>query len=557
MPAQGALAPLPPLGFSIGIVGHRPDRLVDPSGIKRCLERLFGAVERALAVRTANWGYGPVTPPRVVSALAEGADRLAAHAALARGMTLVSILPFPTDLYEDDFDDAASRAEFRNLLSCAQSTIVLDGDVASRERAYDWAGLVLLENVDLLIAVWDGEPGRGRGGTREVIEEAARRGIPIVTISPDGLQVEIRSGGNGVNSWRLADLPRLPEAHLESLVADLVERPCGSGNGSEQALLVEMPTFGPVHRIYPALLRLAGAGSSRSLPPVASADVLTAAFQWWDLAAIQAAQAFRSAVIVNFGLAALAVVLAASSVLAGSWKWVFVALEVATILSLLANTVLGRRRKWQDLWLEAREVAELLRVASIQRNLAIGRFSGIGDGGWTGSYVTAFTRATPPSSIDLSNPATAGLEAIEEVQRQADWNASTARRMHKVAHQIERFGEILFGVVLLSAVVWLGLHATLPELANALKYPLTAISAGLPAIATASYGIRVIVDFEGIAERSRRIAEGLTILLDRLHAGARSAAELQGFGRAASATMIADVASWRLLAEGRRLAIPG
>ncbi|MCX7284052.1 MAG: hypothetical protein NTX28_08395 [Novosphingobium sp.] len=557
MPANGVQAPLPPLGFGIGIVGHRPDRLVDPSAIAGCLHRLFGSVERALAVRAAQGGYGPAAPPQLVSALAEGADRLAAQVALARGMTLLSVLPFPAKVYEGDFADAASRAGFQELLAAAQSVVVLDGDVTARERAYDRAGLVLLENVDLLIAVWDGEPGRGRGGTREVIEEAARRGVPIVTVSPDGLQVEIRRGGQDLLSSRFADLPQLPEAQLEELIAELVALPDASGDVSGQVWPRGVPRFGIGHRAYAALLRLAGGGSAKGVSPAPAADTLTAAFQWWDRAAIQAAQAFRSAVIVNFGLAALAVVLAAGSVLSGQWKWVFVALEVVTILLLLANTILGRRRNWQDRWLKSREVAELLRVASIQRYLAIGRFAGIGDGGWTGAYVTAFTRAAPPLSIDLSNPASAGSEAIEEVRRQAGWNAATAKRMHRVAHRIERFGEILFGTVLLSAVVWLGLHATMPGLAAALKYPLTAISAGLPAVATASYGIRVIIDFEGIAERSHRIARGLTLLLDRLDAAPRTAAALQGFCRAASTTMIADVASWRLLAEGRRLAIPG
>lgn len=551
-------APLPPLGFGIGIVGHRPDRLVDQPAIVRSLERLFSVVERALATVAAKGGHSAGVPLRLVSALAEGADRLAAQVALARDMELVAVLPFTADVYEHDFADVAARAAFRGLLASAQSTVVLDGEVTARERAYDRAGMVLLENVDLLIAVWDGGAGRGRGGTREVIEEAARRGVPVVTVSTDGLQVEIRSASPDAQSSRFADLPRLPEARLAGLVAELVALPEGKGAFAEWAWLIRVPTFGVGHRVYPALLRLAGVRAMKAAPPEpVSSDALTVAFEWWDAAAVEAAQAFRSAVIANFSLAALAVVLAAGSVLAGHWKWVFVALEVATILLLLANTGVGRRRNWQSRWLESREVAELLRVASIQRHLAIGRIAGVGDGGWAGAYVTAFTRAATPPSLDLSEPVAAGREAIEEVQRQAAWNAATAKRMQRAAHRIERFGEILFGIVLLAAVVWLGLYATLPEVASALKYPLTALSAGLPAVATASYGIRVIIDFEGIAERSHRISAGLTLLLDRLETGPRSAEGLQGFCRAASATMIADVASWRLLAEGRRLAIPG
>lgn len=552
-------APLAPLGFSIGIVGHKPDRLVDQAAIEHCMARLFGVVQHAL---------NTTAPLRLVSALAEGADRIAAETALARGMGLVAVLPFPVDVYACDFADEASQIAFRTLVASAQSTIILDGTDAARDRAYEQAGLVLLENVDLLIAVWDGGPGRGRGGTRDVIEEAARRGVPVVTVSTDGTQVAIRSGGGSwgpdAQAMRFADLPCLPETRLAGLVADMVALPPSGGvAAADWAWLSRLPSFGVGHFAYPALLRLARAGSPRFAGQSAPADTpvpedrLAAAFRWWDAAAVQASQAFRSAVIVNFGLAALAVVLAAVSMLAGDLKWLFVLLEVVTILLLMVNTMVGRRQNWQDRWLESREVAELLRVTSIQRHLAIGRISGIGDKGWTGRYVTAFLRAAPPLSIDMSDPQSAGIEAIAEVRRQAAWNALTAKRMHRVAHRIERFGEVLFGIVALAAVIWLGLQAMVPDVAAALKYPLTALSAGLPAVATASYGIRVIIDFEGIAERSQRIAAGLTELLDRLESAPRTAQSLQGFSRAASATMIADVASWRLLAEGRRLAIPG
>lgn len=39
-----------------------------------------------------------------------------------------------------------------------------------------------------------------------------------------------------------------------------------------------------------------------------------------------------------------------------------------------------------------------------------------------------------------------------------------------------------------------------------MKYGLTAVGAALPAVATPSYGIRIILDFEGVGERSHRMA---------------------------------------------------
>jgi hypothetical protein len=122
---------------------------------------------------------------------------------------------------------------------------------------------------------------------------------------------------------------------------------------------------------------------------------------------------------------------------------------------------------------------------------------------------------------------------------------------------MERFGGILFALVLVTAVAWLVLHFAAPRIAQDLQYPLTAITAGLPAVATASYGIRVILDFEGIAERAQQMASGLEDQLARWDSGPKTAAALQRFARHTAEVMLGDVAAWRLLAEGRRLTIPG
>ena len=161
------------------------------------------------------------------------------------------------------------------------------------------------------------------------------------------------------------------------------------------------------------------------------------------------------------------------------------------------------------------------------------------------------------SESDRDDPVAAGAPLLEEVRGQANWNAATSHRMHLASHRIEKFGEVLFAIVLLSSIGWLGLYFFDEHLAHALKYPLTAITAGLPAVATASYGIRIILDFEGVAGRAKNISVGLNALLAHWEAGPKTAAALQEFARRAADIMLSDVAAWRLLAEGRRLTIPG
>ena len=50
-------------------------------------------------------------------------------------------------------------------------------------RSYEAVGRLLLDQSDIIIALWDGRSSRGRGGTAQVISEALQRGIPVVSIS--------------------------------------------------------------------------------------------------------------------------------------------------------------------------------------------------------------------------------------------------------------------------------------------------------------------------------------------------------------------------------------
>lgn len=142
-----------------------------------------------VAVRAAIDGVldglgGPIT---AVSSLAEGADRVVARAALARpGGRLEVPLPLEVADYAADFADDASVLEFNDLLAAADEVEVISPrphDDASREAAYERAGIAVLERCDLLLALWDGQPGRGRGGTAELVAEAGRRGHPIRVIT--------------------------------------------------------------------------------------------------------------------------------------------------------------------------------------------------------------------------------------------------------------------------------------------------------------------------------------------------------------------------------------
>src|SRR5262249_18588751 len=84
--------------------------------------------------------------------------------------------------FEEDFPQASAIGEFRALLAAA-STVT---EPARRwhvgrpaEDGYDAMGAAMLERCQILIAIWDGQGSRGKGGTIEVIDAAGRRGRPV------------------------------------------------------------------------------------------------------------------------------------------------------------------------------------------------------------------------------------------------------------------------------------------------------------------------------------------------------------------------------------------
>lgn len=47
-------------------------------------------------------------------------------------------------------------------------------------------GRVVVDRSARLLAVWDGQPARGHGGTAGVVAYARKRGVPVEVIWPEG-----------------------------------------------------------------------------------------------------------------------------------------------------------------------------------------------------------------------------------------------------------------------------------------------------------------------------------------------------------------------------------
>lgn len=120
-----------------------------------------------------------------MSCLAAGTDQMFAEILLDLGGALHAVLPAPD--YPETMPGADSRLRFDRLLAAAGAVTTLDHEHAG-DQAYDEAGRFLAEHSDLLIAVWDGQPARGLGGTADAVRHARARGRLVVIAWPEGVQ---------------------------------------------------------------------------------------------------------------------------------------------------------------------------------------------------------------------------------------------------------------------------------------------------------------------------------------------------------------------------------
>jgi hypothetical protein len=132
----------------------------------------------------------PHTPIVVLSPLAEGADRIVAEAALSLELEVIVPLPISLEQYRQDFTTPESLAAFDSLLARARSSFVVPhaSPAAHRDERYAELGSFIAKTSDLLIALWDGLPARGMGGTADVVDARIANTEPIdwIIVSRNG-----------------------------------------------------------------------------------------------------------------------------------------------------------------------------------------------------------------------------------------------------------------------------------------------------------------------------------------------------------------------------------
>lgn len=580
------------LTLRVGVTGHRAGALADvdrgalAGAVAAVLEALRGAVEE-------GEGDGPSPRVRLVSPLAEGADRIAAHAALARGIDLQCPLPFSREEYERDFDGEASVAEFRALLARASAVLELDGDRATdagRLDAYHEVGRATLDHADILLAVWDGGHNPKEGSVEGVVREAGRRVLPTVWVEPHSGEVRVRLGGGGFRpAGDLAEAARAlvhaagrAPADPEAEAAYRAERErTRSFRGMFWKFFRDLLRTPPRWRLSSRVSPLSASArewrkdwhAAPGLPERVRRHIdaaLLPHFAWTDHLARYYVNLYRSASVTIYALAALAVALALAPYGLGLTAdpernhealLLWTSAELFALVAIMLIFSGSRRGRWHLRYLQYRLLAEQFRtlkfLACLGRTLpgpALRRhwLGPEARRSWVGRYFLAVEAdaGLPPARLGPGHLAAfraylrGGVlgghpDASGRPGGQIGFHREVAEGLETVDHKLHLIETGMFVAAVVACMLHLFLHDAW----------LTCCAAFFPAVGAAVAGVRNQGDFPRVIQRSERMADRLHEYAEELDAlgPEPDSRELAGVADAVAGCMLTEVLEWQFL----------
>ena len=590
--------PLLPFSLNVGITGHRAASF-DEAAIGPLAERLaalFAQIERsARSVLDQSPECFSAAPPRfrILSPLADGTDQAGAEAALALGWDLHAILPFDRESYRLDQPGEAARTRFDRLVERSSAVLELPGDRDDDVEAYVMAGRATIAHSDILVAVWDGYPPRGRGGTGDVVAQALMSGTGVIHLCPDpDIEPRILWSGFDPDVLTVSDNRGVSKpsdgAHVETMLEGLLLPP---PDPQEREFI---RFFSGEHRHayrarieYPLLLTAVGvrriragdlaeshcqrqideewasyrAGCAEAHPVNAELDLLEDAYGWADRLASHFAQTYRSGHIFSFVLGGAAVCLGLSAFMAPQNKLWFAAAEMVITFAIIMNAVIGTRRDWHRRWLDYRQLAERLRPMRSLKLLGIAAPDPPGTRNnpvsrrWIEWYSGSMWRAigAPSGSIDARcADRLARSIADHEVAPQVGYHQRNAVLVETLDRRLEVIANLLFGATLIVATTSLVGILTGARYLDMFGDWFNLIEAGFPALGNAVFGIRFQADFGGDALRSMATAQTLE-RIDRELRGDVGLVRAADLAEQAARVMLADLDEWRLVNQQREI----
>ena len=476
-----------PARIVIGVTGHR--QFEDEEAVA---EKIREVISRIVDM-SPPMDHTPVVCS-LLSPLAEGADRLVAREILELPDSQLEVfLPLDKEDYVQDFSTPESRAEFDRLTSQATRVSKLRSD-AGRPEAYKQVGQFIVDHCSVLIAIWDGNPAKGTGGTAEIVQYAREKNRPLLWIHTGEENQITFEPGQGFDLSLYKDLDRY---NAEKIDVREIER---QAEQMGDDLLAKADKHGIARNEIQEI-------HEKLLPHFVRSDLLAMRYQNLHL---------RTGSMVYLLAAAAVAVIAFQTIFLPKWPAILV-LEVLFMIAVLSIIYLGHRQHWHEKWIDYRFLAERFRSALFLLTIDF-EMPVLSPSGYLSVHyaprdwmLLAFSNvwAQIPDKPDVRIPSSQFQELKKYVNEawiedQIDFHEKASKKCVRRNRTLSVTGIVLFGITLAAAVVHI-FHPGADWLNRLLSF--TAISC--PAIAGALGAIRTHREYRRNAKRYKNTAEQL------------------------------------------------
>ncbi|MEI6758585.1 MAG: hypothetical protein WCK85_12085 [Chlorobium sp.] len=510
----------------IGVTGHR--NLKEEPAVAIAVDNLIAYLDNLMGRQDnvpIEW--------TVISPLAKGADRIVAKSILKKeSARLEVVIPFPLDEYRKDFTDPEDLQEFNQLLDRAALHIQLP----TTSDGYLPAGKKVVDACEILIAIWDGKPSRGKGGTSEIVTYALEQGRTILRIDAENPHAPVTL------------LRAIKHKGVQKSTPDYEELPLTNETGNLTKNYLQFAEFTRdqhfidfCHDLYhpdnnqdtltkKERIKIRGLAKKKALPDAQLEPVL----KYFIPAYVRADQLAQHNQFWHEWVSILIHVLSAFAVSVVVFQVIFfehlskiILIEIGAMSAVLAALYFSQKYCWHEKWIDYRFLAERLRTAMFTIMVQDYPFSGQSQE----SQPLPFYNK-PKNWIDFlvaiqskkvfTNINRPGLKAVKTfvvdgwLEGQKKWHLENADKKKNAEHRLHTAVIILFCVTLLMAILHL-LESEPNNIAESCKIlsfgewgKFLAIT--LPAWGAALHAISKQMEYDRIAERSKKMAGELSRL---------------------------------------------
>jgi len=517
---------------------------------------------------------------RIISSLASGADQWVATAAVNKGYELQTILPFNRKDYINDFSNKDDINNYLKLLDKATSILEIDGKIVQNDfgswipdsQSYEVSGRAVLNQSDLLIAIWDGNESYGKGGTGQIVNEAIQKSVPVVLVPWETPE-----------NWCLLNAPSNivdEKIKLASIVEKLLMPPVVESSSStdnlRQDYFDETQKKGNLHLGLWILFRNLISGelfkkhgfrnvveafhvddfinaeeksseefwnidsiSEHRSEPIDKTiqkwinERFSKHYAWSNGLSIYYGNMHRSSFLINYILGAIAVFFALVCIafsIAGKAQTGWIVAELIVIITILIHTHHGLKMRWHQKWIDYRLLAERLRMSRCLALFGGGNselvynkhLSTYGNPAhtWMSWHYQSIVRAAgiPPLKFN-EQYLTSCQELWKEglLKNQIKYHRLTTLRFEKMNIRLHKIGDSLFIATMILCIlhlahIWIERNSNFTWIPENIANLTSALCAFLPVLGATCAAIRNHSEVQRLAQRSKAMDEALCVL---------------------------------------------